>query len=211
MPSPPASPPARLSDTAQAAASVLLAAYLLGLVLTIAVNSVSGSSLLLRTIKGRLFSPWMQPAWLDLGFDQPLTYGLPEDAAHRLEIQGRGLEPATVRLPAREAGGAARWRRLARAIAVAAADDDAALLVAGVAAAHFASVADDDVTVRVLRRPVADRSAPNAGTADRQIHAARVRRIDGELQVIEVGTAAKRAELAPLLRRPAAGGEPGND
>ncbi len=200
---PPRSSPPRLSDTAKAAASVALAVYLIGLVLSIAGNSVSGSSALMRTIKGRLFSPWMQPAWLDLGFDQPFTYGLPEDADHTLEIRSQGGKPVTMRFPGERTGEqAARWRRLARTIAVAADDDAAPPLTAGVAAGSFADIGSEDVTVRVLRRPLPERAAPDSDARPRQPHAARVRRVAGEIQVIELGGAAKQPEMAPLLREP---------
>jgi len=197
--------PARLSETAQALASVALAAYLVGLVLTIAGNSVSGSSALVRTIKGRLFSPWMQPAWLDLGFDHPLTYGLPEDAPHELELRSRGTGAEPMRLPgARSGERAARWRRLARAVAEAAAADAAAPLVGGVGAGAFAALGSDDVIVRVLRPPLPDREQPPADRRPRAAHAARVRRVAGELQVLELAGPAKLVELAPLLEPPVA-------
>ena len=203
MNSSPSPAPPRLSDTARTAASVALAIYLVGLVLAIAGNTVSGSSALVRVIKGRLFSPWMQPAWLDLGFDHPLTYGMPEDASHVIEVRRRGGKPATLSMPDSTFGeGPARWRRLARAIAEAAPADAAAPLVAGVAAGSFATLAAEDVTVRVLRRPLDDSSASPGEQRPRQVFAARVRRVAGELQVIELGGAAKRVELAPVIRPP---------
>lgn len=205
----PPSPPPPLSDTAKAAVSVALAVYLVGLVLAIASNSVSGSSALLRTIKGRLFSPWMQPAWLDLGFDHPFTYGLPEDGDHTLEIRSQRGEPALLRFPGERTGEqAARWRRLARTIALAADEDAAPPLTAGVAAGSFASIGSEDVTVRVLRRPLPERAAPASDSRPRQPHAARVRRVAGEIQVIELGGAAKQAEMAPLLREPTRAASP---
>lgn len=197
-PAPPCRP---LSDAAQAAASVGLAVYLLGLALSIAGNSVSGSSALVRTIKGKLFSPWMAPAWLDLGFDHPLTYGMPEDADHRIEVrrfEGREV----VHLPGPRTGErAGRWRRLARQIA-AAAEDGAPLLAAGIGGAGFQDLGAEDVVVRVLRSPLAERSGPAPAARPAPAYAARVRLIEGELQVIEVGGAAKRVELAPVVRSP---------
>jgi hypothetical protein len=205
-PGPADPPPARqLSDTAQAAASVALAAYLLGLVLSIAGNSVSGSSALVRTIKGRLFSPWMAPAWLDLGFDHPLTYGMPEDADHVIELR-RFVGGDPVRLPGPRTGErAARWRRLARRIAAAVAEDAAAPLAAGVGRGGFQSLAAEDVVVRVLRTPLAERSSPPASPRLVSAYAARVREVAGEVQLIELGGAAKRGELAPLIGEPAGG------
>jgi len=203
-----APPPTRLSETAQALASVALAAYLVGLVLTVAGNSLSGSSALVRTIKGRLFAPWMQPAWLDLGFDHPLTYGLPEDAPHEMELQSRVAGAGPVRLPgARTGERAARWRRLARAVAEAAAGDAAAPLLGGIGGGAFASLESEDVTVRVLRPSLPEREAPPTDQKRRVVHAARVRRVAGELQVLELAGPAKQVELAPLLE-PAAGSLP---
>jgi hypothetical protein len=205
-------PPTRLSETAQALASVALAAYLAGLVLTIAGNSLSGSSALVRTIKGRLFSPWMQPAWLDLGFDHPLTYGLPEDAPHELELRSREAGSKPVRLPgARTGERAARWRRLARAVAEAAAGDAAAPLVGGIGGGAFAPLGSEDVTVRVLRPQLPDREAPPAERRPRVAHAARVRRVAGELQVLELAGPAKQVELAPLLEPPAVAPAPASE
>ena len=195
-----------LSDTAQAATSVALAAYLLGLVLSIAGNSVSGSSALVRTIKGRLFSPWMAPAWLDLGFDHPLTYGMPEDADHMLDVR-RSAGGDAVRLPGLRTGErAARWRRLARRIAAAVAEDAAAPLAAGVGRGGFASLEADDVVVRVLRTPLAERSSPPAPPRLVSAYAARVREVGGEVQLIELGGVAKRGELAPVSDGRAGGG-----
>lgn len=191
----------RPPEIVQAAVSVALAVYLVGLVLAIAANSVSGSSALVRTIKAKLFAPWMQPAWLDLGFDHPLTYGYPEDADHTLEVRGRGGSVDVLEFPGNRRGEqAARWRRLARVIAVASVDGNAPPLTAGVAAGSFAEMGTEDVTVRVLRRAMPERTAATADAKRRQPHAARVRRVEGEIQVIELGGAAKQAELAPVFQ-----------
>lgn len=198
------SPPSRRPpELAQAAASAAIAVYLVGLVLAMAGNSVSGSSALVRVIKSRLFAPWMQPAWLDLGFDHPLTYGYPEDADHTLEVRSRGGQPIVQQFPGERRGEQARrWRRLARTIAVAAVDGNAPSLTAGVGSGSFAAAGTEDVTVRVLRRPLPERTAPASDAKLRQPHADRVRRIDGEIQVIEIGGADKQPELAPVLREP---------
>jgi hypothetical protein len=200
---PPIPPPSRKpSELVQAAVSVALLVYLVGLVLTMASNSVSGSSALVRTIKSRLFSPWMKPAWLDLGFDHPLTYGSPEDAEHAIEVRTRVRSAAVRTFPGDRRGEqAARWRRLARSISVAAVEGDPAPLIAGVGAGSFADVGNEDVTVRVLRRRMPERAGGVIESSLGQSHAARVRRIDGDIQVIELGGAAKQAELAPVLRR----------
>jgi len=197
------------SETVQAAATAALAIYLLGLLLTIAANSVSGSSALLRTIKGRLFSPWMAPAWLDLGFDHPLTYGAVDDTDHILEIRGWSGDGQPIRRPGPQSGERGRrWRRLARGIATAALEDAAAPLAAGVGRGGFGAVAAEDVTVRVLRRPLEDRLAPPPEPRLLQAYAVRVRQVEGEIQLIELGGEAKRGELAPVVQGGAVGAEP---
>ena len=187
------------SETVRAAVTAALAVYLLGLLLTIAGNSSSGSSTLVRTLKDRLFAPWMVPAWLDLGFDYRLTYGGAEDADHVLEVRrfadatGRNVQrlPGTLR---GERG--ARWRRLARSIALAKDDADRdGLLAASVGKGMFGRFGAEDLVVRVVRTPVADRGAP-PGQAT-QAYAARVRMIGGELQLLR---SEPRAELAPLVQ-----------
>ena len=57
----PAAPPTEIT---RGVVTILLALYLVGLLLCVAGNSASGSSALVRTIKTRLFSPWMVPLWL---------------------------------------------------------------------------------------------------------------------------------------------------
>ena len=189
-----------LSDAVKAGVTVALAVYVCGLLLTILGNSSSGSSALVRTIKGRLFAPWLVPAWLDLGFEHPFTHGVPEDADHAVEIHGtegpREARPV-VRLPG-GAGGerAARWRRLARAIATGGAGDPAGL-AAGVGRGAFIDVGAQDVMVRVLRRPVPERDGPVGVEPPRQVYAARVRRVADDVQLIPVEP---RGELAPLVQ-----------
>lgn len=199
------SPPSRpLSETTQAAVSVAIGVYLVGLVLSILGNSVSGSSAVVRTIKGRLFSPWMAPAWLDLGFDHSFTYGRPEDSDHVIEVRehaagGADAAGSVIRFPAtRTKERASRWRRLARSIAMATADDAAAPLAAGVGEASFATGGGEDLEVRVVRQVVVDRTAPRRPPRLEPVYAARVRRVDGELQLVELGDDTKRVELAPL-------------
>jgi hypothetical protein len=194
-----------------AMASVVLAVYLVGLGLTIAGNSVSGSSTLVRTIKQRLFSPWMGPAWLDLGFDHPLTYGLPDDADHGLEVRrfaATGVEAKgePLRLPGDRTGErAARWRRLARRIASAGTDETGVSLAAGVGEGAFEAVGGNDVSVRAVRWPLEERAAPAQASRPVKPYEARVRLIDGEVQLVELGGDAKRGELAPVLREQPAG------
>ena len=81
-------------ETGRSVVSVLLVIYLVGLALSVAGNSASGTSALVRAVKGRLFAVWMVPAWLDLGFDTRLTYGLPEDGDHAIELRPHGRRAA---------------------------------------------------------------------------------------------------------------------
>ena len=191
------------SAVTQAAVTVALAVLLLGLVLSIAGNTGSGSSAVVRTIKSRLFAPWMVPPWLDLGFEYRLTHGSDEDGDFRIEVRRQGDGKVTpVRLPGRLTGErAARWRRLARSIAVEDADRDG-LLAAAFGRGMFDEVGAEDVTVRVLRTPLVDRGGPP--TAPVQASSARVRMVGGELQLIR---AEPRGEVAPLVR-PEASGDP---
>jgi chloramphenicol 3-O-phosphotransferase len=200
MADPRSTPSAVSSEVVRATVTVALAVYLVGLLLTVLGNSSSGSSALVRTIKGRLFSPWLVPAWLDLGFEQHLTHGVPEDADHALEIRRAGErrgDEAILLFPGAVGGErAARWRRLARAIATGGAGDPA-VLAAAVGRGAFAALDAQDVTVRVLRRTLPERDGPADDGTPRQAYAARVRIVDGELQLI--GSEA-RGELAPLRR-----------
>lgn len=204
----------------QAVVTVALAVYLLGLTLTIVGNTGSGSSALIRTVKSRLWSPWMVPLWLDLGFDYRLTYGSEEDADHALEVRPYGdPKAATVRLPGRLVGErASRWRRLARAMVVV--DDDAdrdGLLAAAVGRGMFDDLAGKDLAgkdlggqdrgsqdlgVSIVRTPLVDRGGPPTSPA--QVYSARVRMVGGELQLLR---SEPRGEVAPLVR-PIAGVKP---
>ena len=184
------------SPVTQTAVTVALSIYLVGLVLSIVGNTGSGSSAVVRTIKSRLFSPWMVPPWLDLGFDYRLTYGSDEDGDFSVEVRRQGDgKAAPVRLPGRLTGErAARWRRLARSIAVEDTDRDG-LLAAAVGRGMFDDVGAEDVTVRVLRTPLVDRGGPLPAPV--QASSARVRMVGGELQLIRTEP---RGEVAPLVR-----------
>jgi hypothetical protein len=196
------------SETVRAAVTVMLGLYFVGLALSIMANSASGSSALVRTIHGRLFSPWMTPPWLDLGYDTKLTYGLPDDADHRIEVRRQGT-PSTVRplvLPAAGMRGerARRWRRLARAAVIAEQDPDReALLPAAMGAGLFDDVGGEDLSLRILREVRPDRAEVATVGAGQprfeQAYAARVRRVDGELQLIKNEP---KEELAPVVREP---------
>ena len=197
--SPPASPP---SETTCAAVTVALAVYLVGLVLSIMANTGSGSSSLVTTVKSRLFTPWMVPAWLDLGFDYRLTHGLDDDADHLIEVRRhdgpRSADP--LRLPGDRTGEqAARWRRLARATAAISTDADReAILPTAIGTGLFATVGADDVVVRVVRTPVPERGA--SPLPAQQAASARVRLVDGQPQLLRQ---VPRGELAPVLSSPA--------
>ncbi len=201
-------PPPPPSETVRAGLTVALGLYLVGLLLCVAGNSASGRSALIRTIHGKLFSPWMTPPWLDLGYDTRLTHAAPEDGDHWFEIR-RLDAPATkaIVLPGPTMSGerAARWRRLARATAVSEADPDReALLPAAVGAGAFAPWNTRDLSLAVMRHLPPDRGDVLAGQADvsgrdDEAYAARVRLVDGEVQLIK---STPSVELAPLLKEP---------
>jgi hypothetical protein len=196
------SDPAPPSETVRAAVTVLLAIYFAGLALTVLVNTGSGGSALLSTIKGRLFTPWMMPMWLDLGFDYRLTDGQDDDAEHVLEVRpfaARGAAPLR-RPDSRRGEQAARWRRLARATAAPSDDSDReAILPTAIARGLFDDLDDDDLLIRVMRLPLPDRGA--APGRPRQVSAVRVRRVGDEIQLIRQEA---RGEVAPVVTRPTA-------
>lgn len=197
-----------LGDTGRGVATVCLVAVLTGLVLAVATNSSSGSSTLLRVIHGRLFAPWMNPLWLDLGHDTRLTYGLPEDADHFLEIAPASA-PASrgtrVPAPGDRSGQAARWRRLARAAALAEEEgaDRAGLLSTAIGAGLLDAVGEEDVIVRFNRAIPPEREAAGRPPRVETIHQGRVRRVDGEIQWIPLPPP---EEVAPLVRGDGEGG-----
>ena len=187
----------QLSEPVRAGATVALAAYLIGLVLAIATNSLSGPSALLGTLKSRIFAPLLTPAWLDLGYDHRFTYGLDEDADHEIELVSHGSEGEPLHLPGPIAGErAARWRRLARTIAVGGLDGDGSTVAAGVGRGGFTSLGTTDVDLRVFRLTQPERTAA-ADDAAEQVYAARVRRVADDVQLIRQEP---RGEVAPLVR-----------
>lgn len=189
----------RPSESVRAAATAAIAVYLVGLTLAIASNSLSGSSALLGTVKSRLYSPWLVPAWLDLGFDYRLSYGLDEDADHEIEVAGRGAEREPAWLPGGLSGErAARWRRLARTIAVGGLDGDGSVVAAGVGRGSFGTSGTTDLDVRVFRLPQPERTAA-ADAEFEQVYTARVRRVGDDVQLIRDEP---RGELAPLVTQP---------
>ena len=186
-------------DAVRAAVTSAIVLVLIGLVLSIAGNSDSGSSALVRTVKSRLFSPWLVPAWLDLGFDYRLTYGAAEDAVDSLVVGLHGDRGKPMPLPGeRDGERAARWRRLAHAIAADVDDADRdGLLAAAVGRGMFEELDGDDVLVRIVRTPPTDRGAPAPPAAAG--YTARVRMAGGEVQLLRQEA---RGEVAPLVRRP---------
>jgi len=196
-------------------ATMLLVVYLVGLGLCVAGNTASGTSRVVGTLKDRLFAPWMVPLWLDLGHDTRLTYGLPEDADHHLEIrpavsrparQGNGPATAVLRFPApgdhSERG--ARWRRLAVATVLAEEDaEQAGVLPAAIGAALFRAAGNDDLEVRIVRRVAPDYESARSPRRDETALEVRVRRRDGELQLIPLPPA---EEVAPLVDTAPPGG-----
>jgi hypothetical protein len=193
-------------DTLRAVATALLTLYLVGLGLCVVTNTSSGTSALLGGIQERLFAPWMVPAWLDLGHDTYLTYGIPEDGDHHVEIVPRGAGARAIRLPeARDrSGGAARWRRLARAWAVAEEEGDevAGPLAEAIGAASLDLAGTDDVVVRLRRTIVPERAAAAAPTVDTVV-SGRARVVgDGAEAELEWIPMPPAEELAPLVARP---------
>ena len=189
-------------------ATMLLVVYLVGLGLSVAANTASGTSRVVGTLKDRLFAPWMVPLWLDLGHDTRLTYGLPEDADHHFEIRpavsrparpGNGPATAVLRFPATgdhsERG--ARWRRLAVATVRAEEDaEQAGVLPAAIGAGLFRAAGDDDLEVRIVRRVAPDYESARSPRRDETALKVRVRRLAGELQLIPLPPA---EEVAPLV------------
>lgn len=187
-----------VSDRVRAVVTVAIGVYLVGLVLAVMGNGGSGASALVRTIKSRLYSPWLVPAWLDVGHDHHLTYGLPEDADHLIELRA-AEKGKVVRLPGNVGGErAARWRRLAAAVAPAAEGDERAVaLMAAVGAGGFDEVGSEDLSVRVLRRRLPERLGGAIPDGFEQAATARVRRVGGEIQLIK---AEPEGEVAPLVK-----------
>ncbi len=208
MPSHPAttrSEPVGWAEVPRAVATVLLTVYLVGLGLTVVGNSGSGASLLVAVIKGRLYSPWMVPAWLDLGFDHPITYGQQTDADHGLEFRVHGAEDWQTALGTNTGGPrAARWQRLLRAVVASEQEPGReGLLPAGFGAAVFAACGSDDVDLRVVIRPRPERQLPLAVSDPVVAYQARLRQLSGgELQLIKREA---RREVAPVA---APGGTP---
>ena len=141
---------------------MFLAIYFTGLSLTVACNTSSGSSLLLSVVKGKLFSFWLVPPWLDLGFDYFFTYGQQADATHYLELRKHG-EENWLRLSGPNVNDrqSIRWQRLLRSVI--ASEEEAGregLLAEGFSGAVFTVCESDDIDLRILVQPRPERQLP---------------------------------------------------
>ena len=169
----------------RACATVFLAIYFTGLSLTVACNTSSGSSLLLGVVKGKLFSFWLVPPWLDLGFDYFFTYGQQADADHYLEIR-KHADESWLRLSGPNANHrhSIRWQRLLRSVI--ASEEEAGregLLAEGFSKAAFRICDSNDIDLRIL--------APSV------LYEARVRKVSGgDIQLIK---SESRQEMAPVI------------
>ena len=189
-----------LGDVARGLVSIALCLYLLGFSLSVACNSGSGSSLLASTVKSKLFSPWMVPLWLDIGFDERLTYGQVDDADHVIEVQPWSGGDA-VRFPQAGASGtaAARWRTLAGWLEPEMVPEEVAgLLPTAIAESLFDELGSEDLRVRVLRVAMPERSAfvASAEPTFEQAFVARVRRVAGSVQLLPVE---EQRDVAPVV------------
>lgn len=200
----PKSTPAGLpSEAFRGVVSILLSLYLFGCVLTVAGNSGSGSSLLVSTVKSKLFSPWMVPLWLDLGFDYRLTYGQLDDADHVIVVEpwNAAGEATTIRFPAAGSSGIAanRWRTLAGWLEPEAVPEDVSgLLPTAVAESLFDELGSEDLRVRCLRFAMPERSTFDAAAKPslEQALVARVRRVAGSVQLLPVE---EQRDVAPVV------------
>ena len=183
----------------RACATVFLAIYFTGLGLTVACNTSSGSSLLLSVVKGKLFSFWLVPPWLDLGFDYPLSYGQQADAAHYLELREYGQEK-WIKLSGIDGkhSQSIRWQRLLHSVI--ASEEEAGregLLPAGFSEAAFSLCESDDIVLRILVQPRPERQLPLRNPAPIVLYEARLRKLSGgDIQLIK---SEHHREMAPVI------------
>ena len=185
----------------RACATVFLAIYLTGLSLTVACNTSSGSSLLLSVVKGKLFSFWLVPPWLDLGFDYFLTYGQQADATHYLELRKHGAEN-WLRLSGPNVNDrqSIRWQRLLRSV-IAGEEESGreGLLAEGFSGAVFTVCESDDIDLRILVQPRPERQQPTDIPNPVVLYEVRVRKLaGGDIQLIK---SESRREMAPVISR----------
>ena len=186
-------------EISRACATVFLAIYFTGLGLTVACNTSSGSSLLLSVVKGKLFSFWLVPPWLDLGFDYFFAYGQQADAAHYLELREHGkdnwIKPSWVDGNYLQS---IRWQRLLRSVV--ASEEEAGregLLPAGFSEAAFAMCESDDIVLRIFVQPRPERQLPIDNPAPIVLYEARLRKlVGGDIQLIK---SEHRREVAPVI------------
>ncbi|MDA7938382.1 hypothetical protein N9B71_04875 [Pirellulales bacterium] len=186
-------------EISRALATLVLVIYFIGLGLSVACNTESGSSLLLGVVKEKLFSFWKVSPWLDLGFDHFFTYGQQTDATHYLELRMHGDAGwITMSRPSVRTGESIRWQRLLHS-AIASEEDltREGILPAGFSEAAFAVCESDDIDLRILVLPRPERQAPINAPAPIVLYQARIRRIDdNDIQLIK---SESRREMAPVV------------
>ena len=206
----PFSQPMQPSEMVRAVVSLFLAVYFFGMVLCIAGNSSSGSSVLVRTIKTKLFSPWLYPLWLDLGFDYHLTYGSVSDADFSISATAiQNGEVQTLEYPSADMGSlrAARWRRMAKWMATSVEDPNReSALPSSIGSGMLKQRGVDEVSIAVIRNelfePTDSRVTNRKNIISRDdvhvetVYSARMRLVSGEPQLIKNEV---RRDVAPLV------------
>ncbi len=192
------------SEVFRGLVSIAICLYLLGFALTVAGNSASGSSALVRTVKTKMFSPWMVPLWLDIGFDYRLTYGQFNDADHLIEVRPwSGDSETRVQFPAAGSTSIAanRWRTFAAWLEPETVPEEfSGILPTALAESLFDEMQTEDLRVRSLRVAMPERANFSARDADdppqlQQVSATRVRRVAGSIQMLPVE---EQRDVAPL-------------
>jgi len=188
-------------EISRSVATLVLVIYFIGLGLSVACNTGSGSSLLLGVVKERLFSFWKVSPWLDLGFDYFFTYGQQTDATHCLELRRHGDTGwITMSRPSVRGGESIRWQRLLHSVL--ASEEDLTregLLPAGFSEAAFAVCKSDDIDLRILVQHRPERQLPIKVSAPIVLYQARIRRVaDNDIQLIK---SESRQEMAPVVSR----------
>ena len=188
-------------EISRSVATLVLVIYFIGLGLSVACNTGSGSSLLLGVVKERIFSFWKVSPWLDLGFDYFFTYGQQTDATHCLELRRHGDTGwITMSRPSVRGGESIRWQRLL--YSVIASEENLTkegLLPAGFSEAAFVVCKSDDIDLRILVQHRPERQLPIKVSAPIVLYQARIRRVaDNDIQLIK---SESRQEMAPVVSR----------
>ena len=188
-------------EISRSVATLVLVIYFIGLGLSVACNTGSGSSLLLGVVKERLFSFWKVSPLLDLGFDYFFTYGQQTDATHCLELRRHGDTGwITMSRPSVRGGESIRWQRLL--YSVIASEENLTkegLLPAGFSEAAFVVCKSDDIDLRILVQHRPERQLPIKVPAPIVLYQARIRRVaDNDIQLIK---SESRQEMAPVVSR----------